>query len=240
MEPVIEYFKDHDDSNIGDAEKFAYALSKIPSLNIKLTAFAQKLEFPVKLAEVTPDIKKVQVACEQILKSKKFIRLMEIVLLIGNYLNKGTNRDKCHGFKFNTLSKLTDTKTGDNKRTLLHYIASITEEKYKEEVWGWEQELEGIPAAAKVAGAQFESDIGALDKMFQDVKKSISSVKEDSNSDFMKIMNTFTVASEGDLSDLKSLFDETNKKYLEVLDYFAEDTKKPQPPEDFFNQFHNL
>ncbi|KAL7717334.1 Formin 2 [Entamoeba marina] len=229
MQPVFDYYKEHngDESNIGVAEQFAYALSSIKSVNIKLNTFASKMDFPIRLSEIQPDIKKVSNSCTQVLESKKFLHLMELILLVGNYLNAGTARAKCHGFKFNTLGKLSDTKTGDNKRTLLHYIVEVAQDKYKDDVWGWEDDLEDVIAASK-------REIGALQKTFADIEKSVTTVAEEEGCDFIPVMNTFILASKQDLVDLKTSYDETMEKYKKCLDYFAEDSKKPQPPEDFF------
>ncbi|EKE41967.1 formin 2 family protein [Entamoeba nuttalli P19] len=236
MEPVYAYYKEHngDESNIGVAEQFAYALSNIQSVNIKLEAFACKLEFPVKLSEILPDIKKVEVACKQLLESKKLLRLMEVILLIGNYLNQGTARAKCHGFSFNTLQKLSDTKTGDNKRTLLHFIASIVEEKYKDDVLGWDEEIIGVVDASKVPGAQFESEIGGLEKTFATIESSVKKVKEEEGCDFLSVMNAFILASKQDLVDLKETYQKTMVVYKDVLKYFGENVSKPPAPEEFF------
>ncbi|EAL50648.1 formin homology 2 family protein [Entamoeba histolytica] len=236
MEPVYAYYKEHngDESNIGVAEQFAYALSNIQSVNIKLEAFACKLEFPVKLSEILPDIKKVEVACKQLLESKKLLRLMEVILLIGNYLNQGTARAKCHGFSFNTLQKLSDTKTGDNKRTLLHFIASIVEEKYKDDVLGWDEEIIGVVDASKVPGAQFESEIGGLEKTFATIESSVKKVKEEEGCDFLSVMNAFILASKQDLVDLKETYQKTMVIYKDVLKYFGENVSKPPAPEEFF------
>ena len=44
----------------------------------------------------------------QIQSSKKLERIMELVLHIGNYINTGTHRGKCDGFKVSTLRRLAD------------------------------------------------------------------------------------------------------------------------------------
>ncbi|ELP91851.1 formin 2,3 and collagen domain containing protein, putative [Entamoeba invadens IP1] len=236
MEPVFAYYKEHngDESNIGVAEQFAYALCQIKQISVKLDAFASKLEFPVKLSEIRPDMKKVDDACDQIMNSKKFLKLMELVLLIGNYLNHGTARAKCHGFKFNTLGKLSETKTSDNKRTLLAFIAETVETQFKDEVLGWEEEMSAIELAAKVPGAQFEGEIGALTSLFKTIEKSVEKVPEEPDCEFLPVMKAFLLASQSDLDSLKEFFTTMNEKYVKVLGFFVEDTKKPQAPEEFF------
>lgn len=52
------------------------------------------------------------------------------MLTLGNFLNGGTARGAAFGFKLNALLKLSDTKTTDNKSSLLHYLIKIMTTKY--------------------------------------------------------------------------------------------------------------
>jgi diaphanous 2 len=45
-------------------------------------------------------------ACEEIRDSKKFAKLLELVLLIGNYLNTGTKNAQAVGFEISYLPKV--------------------------------------------------------------------------------------------------------------------------------------
>ncbi len=69
-------------------------------------------------------------ASEEVQTSKKFKGVMEIVLALGNYINGGTYRGGAYGFKLDILTKLQDTKSSDNKTTLLHYLATLIINKY--------------------------------------------------------------------------------------------------------------
>ncbi len=76
------------------------------------------------------DITAVIEASEEVQTSKKFKGVMEIVLALGNYINGGTYRGGAYGFKLDILTKLQDTKSSDNKTTLLHYLATLITNKY--------------------------------------------------------------------------------------------------------------
>lgn len=56
-------------------------------------------------------------------------RMMQTILAVGNALNQGTARGAAVGFKIDSLLKLTDTKTRNNKMTLMHYLAKVVAEK---------------------------------------------------------------------------------------------------------------
>lgn len=63
-----------------------------------------------------------QAACEELRKSRMFLKLLEAVLKTGNRMNVGTNRGDAQAFKLDTLLKLVDVKGTDGKTTLLHFV----------------------------------------------------------------------------------------------------------------------
>ena len=63
-----------------------------------------------------------QAACEELRKSRMFLKLLEAVLKTGNRMNVGTNRGDAHAVKLDTLLKLVDVKGTDGKTTLLHFV----------------------------------------------------------------------------------------------------------------------
>lgn len=73
----------------------------------------------------------------------------QIILLLGNYMNAyGPNSSHCQGFKIEFLSKLHNTRTADNKTTLMQYLAAFLEQKAPE-VADFSITLESIPNASK-------------------------------------------------------------------------------------------
>jgi len=89
-------------------------------------------------------------ACEEVRKSKKFARILELVLLLGNYMNSGTRNGQAFGFEISFLPKLSGTKDVENKTTLLHYLAETIERKFPE-LLGFSEELEHVDPACRVS-----------------------------------------------------------------------------------------
>lgn len=56
-------------------------------------------------------------------------RVLELTLALGNFLNGGTAKGGAWGFRLDSLSKLTGTKTADGKSTLLHYMARLLDKQ---------------------------------------------------------------------------------------------------------------
>jgi hypothetical protein len=75
--------------------------------------------------EIESALESVENAARGIKCSKRLGIVMATVLALGNHLNGGTARGGAYGFKLNTLTKLINTKTTDNKMNLLHYLIEI-------------------------------------------------------------------------------------------------------------------
>ena len=52
------------------------------------------------------DIVVATAACEEVKNSSKFARLLELVLLVGNYMNTGSRNAQAFGFEINFLTKV--------------------------------------------------------------------------------------------------------------------------------------
>jgi hypothetical protein len=74
---------------------------------------------------------------------------IQIVLTLGNFLNGGTPKGGAFGFKLNALSKLGETKSVDNKSSLVHYLIKLFQSpKYrKEDLINFADELPHVKSA---------------------------------------------------------------------------------------------
>ena len=76
-------------------------------------------------------------ASKDLSKSRHLKKLLEIVLALGNYMNRG-QRGNASGFRIGSLNKIGDTKSSLNKRvTLLHYLTDIIEQKVSSANHSW-------------------------------------------------------------------------------------------------------
>ena len=81
-----------DQQRLGKPEKYVLALSAVPHLMARIQAMLFKLNVDEIYHSVSKDTKKVMAACRDLKGSVKFVRLLGIVLEVGNSLNKGTNK----------------------------------------------------------------------------------------------------------------------------------------------------
>ena len=68
----------------------------------------------------------------QVQASEPLTRILEVILALGNILNRGSTRGNAAGFKLSSLTKLVETKAANKSTTLLHYLAKTVEAKSAE------------------------------------------------------------------------------------------------------------
>lgn len=81
-------------------------ISSVKMLRPRLNSILFKLTFEEHVNNIKPSIIAVTLACEELKKSESFNRLLELVLLVGNYMNSGSRNAQSLGFKINFLCKV--------------------------------------------------------------------------------------------------------------------------------------
>ncbi|KAG5530450.1 hypothetical protein RHGRI_025411 [Rhododendron griersonianum] len=118
----LKEFKDESPVKLGPAEKFLKAVLDIPFAFQRVDAMLYIANFDSEVEYLKRSFETLEAACEELRKSRMFLKLLEAVLKTGNRMNVGTTRGDAHAFKLDTLLKLVDIKGTDGKTTLLHFV----------------------------------------------------------------------------------------------------------------------
>lgn len=81
-------------------------MSVVKRLRPRLNSILFKLQFEEQVSHMRPDMLAVSAACEDVRKSKAFSKLLELVLLMGNYMNTGSRNAQSYGFDLSSLCKV--------------------------------------------------------------------------------------------------------------------------------------
>ena len=100
-------------------------------LERRLDAMVTQFRFQEEIEDVKPNIDLLISACQE-MRSTRFRSVLELVLLVGNYMNAGSRNQQSYGFELNFLTKLRNTKTTDNKKTLMHFFADLIHTEHPE------------------------------------------------------------------------------------------------------------
>jgi len=225
-----------DPERLGNVEKYFLEISTISGLQQRLSCITYKLFFPMKLKELQPDLEIIREASKEMRKSKKLQKIMGIVLSLGNFLNGGTPKGAADGFKFNTLLKLGDTRTIDNKASLLHYLIRISKDKFpSDNLDAFSEDLKSVRPAKTVSLSTVTSEIADLKKRLTETENSLKSIpKIEGNEDiFHKVMPKAIKKCRVHYEQLEKLFEEAEKEFQKTANMFGENGKVVKS-EEFF------
>uniref|UniRef100_A0A8C9DQD3 Diaphanous related formin 3 n=1 Tax=Prolemur simus TaxID=1328070 RepID=A0A8C9DQD3_PROSS len=227
-------------NNLCEPEQFAVVMSNVKRLRPRLSAILFKLQFEEQVNNIKPDIMAVTTACEEIKKSKSFSKLLELVLLMGNYMNAGSRNAQTFGFNLSSLCKLKDTKSADQKTTLLHFLVEICEEKYPD-ILNFVDDLGHLDKASKVSVETLEKNLKQMGRQLHQLEKDLETFPppEDLHDKFVTKMSSFVINAKEQYEKLAKLHENMEKLYQSIMGYYAIDVKKVSV-EDFFTDLNNF
>ncbi|XP_009635511.1 protein diaphanous homolog 3-like, partial [Egretta garzetta] len=227
-------------NNLSEPEQFGVVMSNVKRLRPRLSAILFKLQFEEQVNNIKPDIMAVSAACEEIKKSKSFSKLLELVLLMGNYMNAGSRNAQTFGYNLSSLCKLKDTKSADQKTTLLHFLVEVCEESY-EDVLNFVEDFQHLDKASKVSAENLEKSLKHMERQLQQLEKDLKTfpVPEDKHDKFVAKMSSFLVHAKEDFQKLSRMHENMEKLYQNVMGYYAIDLKKVSV-EEFLTDLNNF
>ncbi|CAI9168335.1 unnamed protein product [Rangifer tarandus platyrhynchus] len=225
----------HEIERMARADRFLYEMSRIDHYQQRLQALFFKKKFQERLAEAKPKVEAILLASRELIRSKRLARMLEVVLAIGNFMNKG-QRGGAYGFRVASLNKIADTKSSiDRNISLLHYLIMILE-KHFPDILNMPSELQHLPEAAKVNLAELEKEVGNLRRGLRAVEVELEYQKRqvrDPNDKFVPVMSDFITVSSFSFSELEDQLNEARAKFSKALTHFGEQESKMQPDEFF-------
>ncbi|XP_055081017.1 protein diaphanous homolog 1-like [Periophthalmus magnuspinnatus] len=193
---VLAEMKDEYD-DLAESEQFGVVMSSVKKLTPRLQAILFKLQFEEQLNNIKPDVVSVTAACEELTKSQSFSQLLQIILLMGNFMNAGSRNGKAFGFSISYLCKLRDTKSTDLKMTLLHFLAEVCQEQYPE-VMSFPDELIHVEKASRVSAETIQKNLELMGRQIKNLQKDLETFPPPQNEKDQfaeKLSISFTLAS---------------------------------------------
>lgn len=83
------------------------------------------LTSPLGIRAITEKLIALKTVATSILASQGLKEVMISTLAIGNALNSGTKNGGAHGFRLNSLLKLSETKSTDGNATVMDYLVQV-------------------------------------------------------------------------------------------------------------------
>ncbi|XP_060105384.1 protein diaphanous homolog 2 [Heteronotia binoei] len=232
LSALAELKNEYDD--LCEPEQFGVVMSSVKMLRPRLNGILFKLTFEEHINNIKPGIMAVTIACEELKKSESFSKLLELVLLIGNYMNSGSRNAQSLGFNISFLCKIRDTKSSDQKSTLLHFLAEICEENHRD-ILKFPDELEHVESASKVSAQSIKSNLDSMEHQIQRLENDTKRFPktEDPHDKFVEKMYSFAKSAREQYEKLSNMHNNMIKLYDSLGDYFCFDSKAVSV-EEFF------
>uniref|UniRef100_A0A8D2QB88 Protein diaphanous homolog 2 n=1 Tax=Zonotrichia albicollis TaxID=44394 RepID=A0A8D2QB88_ZONAL len=232
-------------NDLAEPEQFGVVMSSVKMLRARLNGILFRLMFEEHVNNIKPDIMAVTLACEELKKSESFSKLLELVLFLGNYMNSGSRNAQSLGFNISFLCKIRDTKSSDQKTTLLHFLAEICEENYRD-ILKFPDELQHVESASKVSAQTLKSNLDSMNQQIQRLEKDIENFPK-SQDEHDKFVEKMSISfGTGDLSSareqyekLSNMHNNMTKLYENLGEYFTFDPKAISI-EEFFGDLSNF
>lgn len=223
-----------------EPEQFGVVISTVKMLRLRLNSILFKLTFEEHVNNIKPRIIAVTLACEELRKSESFNKLLELILLVGNYMNSGSRNAQSLGFKINFLCKIKDTKSADQKTNLLHFLAEFCEEKHRD-ILKFPDELEHVESASKVSAQILKSNLAGMEQNILHLERDVKNFPqaENQHDKFVEKMTSFAKTAREQYEKLSTMHNNMLKLYENLGEYFIFDPKTVVI-EDFFGDINNF
>uniref|UniRef100_A0A3P9LRQ8 Diaphanous-related formin 2 n=1 Tax=Oryzias latipes TaxID=8090 RepID=A0A3P9LRQ8_ORYLA len=223
-----------------ESEQFGIVMSSVKLLRPRLNGILFKLTFEEQVSNIRPDIMNVTFACEEVKKSDSFSKFLELVLLVGNYMNAGSRNAQTFGFNISFLCKLRDTKSISHSTTLLHFLAEKCEDSYPE-IMRFPDELEHVESASKVSAEILKGSLTSMERHIQRLENDIENFPktDDEQDKFVDKMSGFSKHAREQYEKLSTMHKNMQKLYESIGSYFAFDPHSVSV-EDFFGELANF
>uniref|UniRef100_A0A803Y3Q3 Diaphanous related formin 2 n=1 Tax=Meleagris gallopavo TaxID=9103 RepID=A0A803Y3Q3_MELGA len=228
-------------NDLAESEQFIIVMSSVKMLRSRLNAILFKLSFEDHINNIKPGIMAVTLACEELRKSESFSKLLELVLFLGNYMNTGSRNEQSLGFNITFLCKIIDTKSTDQKTTLLHFLAEVCEENYRD-ILKFTDELQHVENASKVSDKTLKSNLDSMNKQIQHIENDIKKFPktEDEHDKFVEKMSiSFLHNARDQYEKLSCMHSNMMKLYENLGEYFTFDARSISM-EEFFGDLNNF
>ncbi|XP_070579787.1 delphilin-like isoform X2 [Ptychodera flava] len=221
-------------------DQFALEISSVPQFKVRLQGLIFKSNFSEKHLEIESALDCLKRASSEVRASRKLAKILELVLVMGNYMNQGNRRvGNASGFKISLLPELDTTKTTDNKSTFLHVLAKAVHDKVPA-VLSFSEELPNVPTASKISNRTLVTDIQELKNTLTEITATLQSSKSDEQTTtedkFYEVMDAATQDASDKIGDLCTSQTKVMQDYNNTVEFFGEDPKS-MSSDTFFKIF---
>jgi len=145
-------------SELSEAERWVHDIKGVSQMGERIQLQAQRGSFDADIASIRARTDAVAVACSEVHSSSRFIKVLQIVLKLGNALNSR----QVSGFRLSSLLKLADvTSTANRSITLLDYLI-LDNQRKEPELLEWVHDMPSLANPAKSSACQDSNNVPVI------------------------------------------------------------------------------
>ncbi|KAI8100130.1 uncharacterized protein BX664DRAFT_355473 [Halteromyces radiatus] len=227
--------------NLSKPDAFCAEIISIDRFKERIDCMLFKVTFPERITQLGRNMSNVMEASTSLRESKAFKDFLNIILLVGNFLN-GTNfQGGAFGIRIASINKLIDTKASNNDSTLLHFLISTMESKFATTSMQLLEDLQLCGEACRVTIQDLVKDYNELRVGLQQIIHELDRHYGDDyvapeGDKFASIMSDFRDTAVEKFDQLEVRYTSMDVAYKDVVTYFGENPSDMKPDE-FFSIF---
>ncbi|KAF9177605.1 Dishevelled associated activator of morphoproteinsis 2 [Haplosporangium sp. Z 767] len=245
---LLEYKDASEDVKLqlGKAEAFFVEVGSNDLIQIlKIDRYQQRLEglkfkmtFQSLMDGINEAMTAISIASEGLKDAKYFKELLNLILMLGNYMNGGGHNGGAFGFKIASINRLVDTKASNTPNmTLLHFLTNITEATLPD-LLRYQDEIRSCGEACRVSLPELQSDFNHIKTMLKEIKAELSSHYPDSlkicpDDRFYEVMQPFIESAEEEFVKAEVTMKKMDGLYKDCVKFYGEDPAIMKPDEFF-------
>lgn len=238
---------------LNGAEALAYYVARVPRWVIKMKSIMTLRTAAEVEEEIKTSIRVVLSASQEVLQSKRFEQILAMVLAVGNFLNAGTAKGSARGFRLETLTRLTETKSRESDQNLLHFITELVQRR-DESVLNFTEDMPHVHKAKRVAKEDVARELTTFQRAVTLTAKEVEMLMKENNieatpraqksevndgqtnevQDNILYAKEIVTAAQKSVEQLSNLQGEMLKRFQEMVVTFGEDPKNAKV-EDVFS-----
>merc|ERR1712194_181209 len=178
-------------------------MGSIKRMEDKVRVMRTMSTFDEQIEEARTSFKTLQQVCSQVMNSEKLIQVLEMVLNIGNLMNAGSVNGGVEAFKFESLPKLSQTKSANGKMTVLDYIVETFIEKGEKRALMLMEGFPDIQDSSRLSMGDLMGNMKTLQNDYKLCKTELTGMKRDQSSKRVTRSMTKTMKNESDQGDAR-------------------------------------
>jgi len=232
-------------AKLGECEQYMAVMLDVPDAKDKFECMLFRSEFENHADSIRDGAKLLIQACDSVINSERFRKLLMYALKLGNALNTGGANEEVTAITLDSLLKLAEAKAFDRQTSVLHYLVSIVQ-KNDEDVLKLSEDFVPVKAAERVAMEMLAQQLKEMEKGIKLVKDVVKRhlpetvASTDGMTDEMPEdellgatpMGRFSLSAASKIHSLSIKFDEAKGSFQNLLQFFGEDNT--MTPEAFF------